>query len=283
MGRHSGGERHTGGVTTSEQAIFRRRAGDASLLAGGAAAILLQLADPRVAAGVAAHSDFVNRPFDRLLGTLDYLYAVGFGPPELAERMARLVDARHRPVHGRAAPDGARYSAFDPDAQRWVAATITAVTLQLHERLVGPLPAADGDLIVRRLGALGGRLQATNAGWPDGRAEFDEWWAERCARLEVGDDARLIARALLDGAALPRALRVLMPPIRLMTAALLPEELRRGYGLSSAPRVLRAGAAWLGAVAVARRLLPRVVRELPLRCALRRAARATEYAGPQGR
>ncbi|MCD1570226.1 oxygenase MpaB family protein [Agromyces mediolanus] len=266
-----------------EQAIFRRHAGDASLLAGGAAAILLQLADPRVAAGVAAHSDFVNRPFDRLLGTLDYLYAVGFGAPELAERMARRVDERHRPVHGRAVAGGARYSAFDPDAQRWVAATITAMTLQLHERLAGPLPHAEADLIVRRLGALGGRLQATSAGWPDTRAQFEKWWAERLAQLEVGDDARRIARALLEARALPLGVRLLMPPVRLMTVALLPDPVRRGYGLSSAPRVLAAGAAWLRVVGVARRVLPRGIRELPLRQALRRAALATEYAEPRGR
>jgi len=270
-------------VEHDEQATFRRHAGDGSLLAGGAAAILLQLADPRVAAGVAAHSDFVHRPFDRLLGTLDYLYAVGFGSPELAERMARLVDERHRPVHGRAAADGTRYSAFDADAQRWVAATITATTLELHERLVGRLPTAEADLIVRRLGALGGRLQAARAGWPETRAEFDAWWAERLARLEVGDDARRIAHALLDARALPRGVRLLLPPVRLMTVALLPEAVRRAYGLSSAPRVLSAGAAWLRAVGIARRVLPRGIRELPLRQALRRAALATEYAEARGR
>ena len=36
-----------------DRAILRRYAADATFMAGGAAAILLQLADPRVAAGVA--------------------------------------------------------------------------------------------------------------------------------------------------------------------------------------------------------------------------------------
>ncbi|MFK4729393.1 oxygenase MpaB family protein [Agromyces mediolanus] len=262
-------------MAQDETEVFRRHAADASLLVGGAAAILLQLADPRVAAGVARHSDFADRPFDRLLGTLDYLYTIGFGSPELAERMARRVDERHRPVHGRSAPDGTRYSAFDPDAPRWVAATIAAVTLELHERLAGPLPPAEADVLVRRLGALGGQLQATSAGWPETRAEFDAWWTARVAGLEVGDDARAVARALFEARVLPGPLRLLLPPVRLVTVALLPAAIRTGYGLSSDPRVLRAGDGWLRVVAIVRRLLPRTVLELPLRQSLRRAERVT--------
>ncbi len=54
-------------------------AGEGILLAGGAAAILLQVADPRVAAGIAAHSDFADRPLDRLHATLTYLYVTAYG------------------------------------------------------------------------------------------------------------------------------------------------------------------------------------------------------------
>ncbi|HWR85066.1 MAG TPA: oxygenase MpaB family protein, partial [Rhodoglobus sp.] len=49
---------------------------EAILLAGGGAAILQQLANPVVAAGVAGHSDFAERPLDRLHGTLTYLYVI---------------------------------------------------------------------------------------------------------------------------------------------------------------------------------------------------------------
>src|SRR5689334_22246976 len=106
--------------------VLRRRSAEGVLLAGGGAAILLQLADPRIAAGVARHSDFVGRPLDRLFGTLDYLYAVVFGEPELARAAVRRVNRAHAPVRGdddRKRP----YNAFDTDAQRWVVATLYRV------------------------------------------------------------------------------------------------------------------------------------------------------------
>src|SRR6266511_4932042 len=74
------------------------------LLAGGAAALLLQIAHPLVAAGVAAHSDFRSDPFRRLQATLDTTLRITFGDREqaaaAAERLWR-VDARGRgPLRG---------------------------------------------------------------------------------------------------------------------------------------------------------------------------------------
>jgi uncharacterized protein (DUF2236 family) len=43
------------------------------LLAGGARAILLQLANPAVGRGVARHSDFASNPLQRLRNTLSYV------------------------------------------------------------------------------------------------------------------------------------------------------------------------------------------------------------------
>ena len=75
-------------------------AGEGIPLAGGAAAILLQVADPRVAAGVARHSDFAERPLDRLHGTLTYLYVLAYGTEEEQHRVARRVGQAHRPGPG---------------------------------------------------------------------------------------------------------------------------------------------------------------------------------------
>ncbi|GAA4375145.1 oxygenase MpaB family protein [Agromyces bauzanensis] len=256
------------------------------LLLGGGAAILLQLADPRVARGVARHSGFRDRPLDRLLGTLDYVYAVGFGDEEVAAAAVRAVNARHAPVHGPAAEGRPAYSAFDPDAQRWVASTLLAVALKLHERLWGPLDVATADAIVRGYEPLGLRLQAGTAGWPASRAEFDAWWSERLSGLEVGPEARSVARTLLSGAsALPFGTAVLLPLVRLATAALLPPELRRAYGLQWTPRVERVAGAWFAGIAVVWPLLPRIIRHAPMHASLRRVRRRSRYAEhePRGR
>ncbi|GAA1520922.1 oxygenase MpaB family protein [Agromyces terreus] len=259
-----------------ERAVFRAHAAEGVLLLGGGAAILLQLADPRVAHGVARHSDFAARPFDRLFGTLDYVYAVGFGDAGLAADAVRRVNARHAPVRGTAdAADAAvSYSAFDADAQRWVASTLLAVALEVHERVWGPLDRASADAIVRGYAPLGFSLQAERQGWPSTRAEFDDWWTTRLAGLRVGYAARGIARTLLGAsAALPPGSALLLPPLRLMTAALLPPAIRDGYGFRWTPRAARVAEAWLAGVAAIWPRLPRRLRDAPMRISLERARR----------
>jgi len=264
-----------------ERAVFRAHGAEAVLLLGGAAAILLQLADPRVARGVARHSDFATRPLDRLIGTLDYVYAVGFGDDEIAAAAVRRVNVRHAPVRGRGAAEGsdatdgssAAYSAFDADAQRWVASTLLAVALDIHERVYGPLQVADADAIVRGYAPLGFRLQGTREGWPDTRAEFDAWWAARLDVLQVTDEARHVARTLLSTSDALPGLAVLLPPVRLVTAELLPPALREAYGFRWTPRARRVAQAWLAGVAAIWPWLPRVVRHAPMRVSLHRAGR----------
>ncbi|KQZ08306.1 hypothetical protein ASD23_07585 [Agromyces sp. Root1464] len=267
-----------------ELAVFRRHGAEGVLLLGGGAAILLQLADPRVARGVARHSGFRDRPLDRLIGTLDYVYAIGFGDEEVAAEAVRAVNRRHAPVRGDAEGGQPAYNAFDADAQRWVASTLLAVALELHERLEGPLPEATADVIVRGYAPLGMRLQAAGEGWPETRAEFDAWWTAQLGALEVGEDARSVARSLLTGtSALPFGAGLLLPLVRLMTAALLPAPVRAAYGFQWTPRVERVGNGWLGAIAVVWPLLPRVIRHAPLRASLRRAKRRSRYAGTEQR
>lgn len=262
-----------------EHEVFRRHGAEGVLLLGGGAAILLQLADPRVARGVAQHSGFRDRPLDRLLGTLEYVYAIGFGDEEIVAATVRTVNARHRPVRGAAVDGRPAYSAFEPDAQRWVASTLLAVALELHERLWGPLDDDTADAIVRGYAPIGLRLQAGRAGWPTTRAEFDAWWAERLAGLDVGDDARSVARTLLSGtSALPFGTGALLPLVRLITAALLPPDLRRAYGFRWTPRVERVAHAWLSGIAAVWPFLPRILRHAPMHAALRRVRRRSRYA-----
>src|SRR5438093_13769935 len=61
------------------------------LLVAGSAALLLQLAHPLVAAGVAAHGGFQSDPFQRLRATLDATLRVTFGDREPARSAAERV------------------------------------------------------------------------------------------------------------------------------------------------------------------------------------------------
>jgi uncharacterized protein (DUF2236 family) len=57
---------------------------EAVLLGCGPAALLLQIAHPMVARGVAEHSNFESDPFRRLHGTINTTMALVFGDGEAA-------------------------------------------------------------------------------------------------------------------------------------------------------------------------------------------------------
>ncbi len=198
---------------------------EAILLAGGARAILLQLANPGVGRGVAEHSDFANRPLDRLRGTLTYLYVIVYGTREESAIVARRVGAAHAPVRG----DG--YNARDEDLQLWVAATLYETAMRVHELVFGPLTDADADALLGDYAIVGTALGVPASAWPSDRSAFAQYWKGCEANLRVDDASRRVAHELLHPRRGPWWLRLAMPRIRVVTAGLLTDELRTAYGL----------------------------------------------------
>lgn len=253
-------------------------AGEAIVLAGAARALLLEVADPAVAQGVAEHSDFSHAPMARLDGTLTYVYAVVFGDDADRAFVRRLVGRAHAPVHGtmpaadpthNAAVNEvtsgrtthATYSASDPVLQLWVAATLYDTTRVVWERIFGPLDAESADRVYREFAIVGTTLQMPATLWPATREAFDAYWHERVAALQVSAEARHIARDLLHPPVAPWWLRALSPQVRLVTAGLLPPRLARAYGLVLSPKGEARFEAWMHR---ARRIYPR----LPMRLRL---------------
>ena len=255
---------------------IRDVAGEGILLAAGARAILLQVADPSVARGVAEHSDFATRPLDRLEGTLGYIYAVVFGSPDEVARARRIVGRAHAPVRSTvAAADGSApaYSAYDPELQLWVAATVYQSAVTMFELCFGPLHEEAADRIHRQYAVLGTALQVPDGMWPEDRAAFRAYWDARIATLEPTADARRIARTLLEGQGAPKAVRVSMPLVALVTAWLLPPRIRAGFGMRWDARLERRCTRLLTPVLVVYRVLPRLVREAPRTVITRRYRR----------
>jgi len=73
---------------------------ETALLLGAGRALLLQIAHPLVAAGVAEHSRFAQQPLDRLWRTLNPMYTLVFGSLEARQAAARGLEAAHRRVRG---------------------------------------------------------------------------------------------------------------------------------------------------------------------------------------
>src|SRR5436305_10356311 len=113
--------------------VIRRVYADSVCGMGAGTALLLQLAHPSIARGVHDHSDYENRPLDRLFGTFLAVNAVVFGSRRDAEQMRTAIGR----VHARVTGPG--YRALDPDLPLWVNATLLGTAVQFYERLIRPL------------------------------------------------------------------------------------------------------------------------------------------------
>lgn len=237
-------------------AVARRVSGEGVLLLGGGRALLMQLAHPLVAQGVADHSGFAADPFARLQRTLDAMYTVVYG----TEAEARVVAAQVRAVHDRVT--GAGYQANDPELLLWVHATLVDTSLRVYRRFLGPLPPGDAERYYAESMIVGEVLGVPQEVQPPDLAAFTAYVGDMVRTLAVGDVARRLASAILHPAVPPLA-APLFEIVRQVTVGLLPPPLRAGYGLRWDP----ARAAAFDAASVAARQvlprLPRLVRAVP--------------------
>ena len=101
--------------------------------------------------------------------------------------------------------------------------------------------------------------------WPADRDAFDEYWRAEVAGLHVTDEARQVAHDLFHPVVAPLWLRAALPLASLVTAVLLPPDVRAAFGLPwNAARARRADAAFR-LLRVASALAPRRLREWPAR------------------
>lgn len=225
-----------------EQGLFqpgcwlRRVSAEPALLFGGGRALLLEVAHPLVAAGVAEHSDFRGDPFGRLQRTLDAMSAIVFRPRAAALAAARRVELAHERVRGTLPcaagpfPAGTAYSGRDPELVRWVWATLVDTALLVYQHFVAPLPGAAVSAYYADQRAVARLLGVPEALLPRTPQEFREYFDSMLGgdSLVVTAQARAIAAAVLDPALSVAGRRRVAD----LTAALLPPRLRRDFGLA---------------------------------------------------
>jgi uncharacterized protein (DUF2236 family) len=207
-----------------DDAVIRRVGGESIVLLGGGRALLMQLAHPKVAAGVADHSGFDADPFGRLRRTLEAVNTIVYGSAEDADRVAKILWA----VHARVIGPG--YRANDPELLLWVNATLIDTALRIHARFLGPLSPSDAERYYQESTLVGELLGVPLDVQPPDLAAFRAYMRTMVGSLEVTDTARHLAAAVLH----PRLPWPATPPMALareLTAGLLPRPLRQQYGL----------------------------------------------------
>jgi len=218
-----------------EDSITRRINRENILLLGGGRALLMQLAHPKVAAGVDEHSDFRAHPIRRLRRTIRMTMAIVFGDRDTALAAARGVNQVHAKVQG---PD---YRALDPDLLLWVYATLADTALVTYEAFVKRLRPSEREGFHQEFKLLGELLGIPHDRFPDTVRDFDEYMEQMVASGPVVVAAR--ARELAQQIMMPRVWLLpgpVMIPLNVVTTGLLTPALREQYGLAWGPRQQRA-------------------------------------------
>jgi uncharacterized protein (DUF2236 family) len=235
------------------------------LLGAGPRALLLQIAHPLVAAGVAEHSDFQTDPWRRLDGTLRSYLRIIYGSTAAAREEIRRLNALHRSIRG------SGYSARDPALSLWVHATLVDSTVVVNRAWAGPVTRDQAAQFYEETKPIARAFGVPDALLPGDLEAFETYLAEQLGRggpVRVGPVARELAAAILHPP-LPGVLArtglhprlydwTLWPAI-----GLLPPAIREGYGLRWGP-LERAVAGWLvTAWRVWNPLLPTSFRQMP--------------------
>jgi uncharacterized protein (DUF2236 family) len=148
---------------------------EAVLLGAGPAALLLQIAHPLVARGVAEHSSFERDPFARLRGTLMTTMDLVFGDGAAAERAVRRLNAVHADVRGES------YRALDPELLLWVQATLIVTSVRAYSRWVGPLSETERERFWQEARRVGVRMGIPLSVSPSDWRSLEAYWAQMVA------------------------------------------------------------------------------------------------------
>jgi uncharacterized protein (DUF2236 family) len=254
------------------------------LLGAGPRALLLQLAHPAVAAGVADHSDFRADPWRRLAGTLRSYLTIVYGTTAAARTEIRRLNALHRDI------TGPGYAARDPVLSLWVHATLVDSTIAVADAWLEPIGRDRRAAYYLETRPVGRAFGVPEAILPADLDAFEAYLAGMLAPdgpIRVTPVARELARAVLRPPLAPLAPWLASVPVELYAWTLwpsigtLPASVRDDYGLAWGVRE-RAVSAWLVAAwRTWRPILPASFRQMPKALAADRRMRPDSGAAPR--
>ena len=195
------------------------------LIAAGGAASLLQTAHPKIAQGVYDHSYTAEDPLSRLRGTMQWVYAVGFGSRTEAERLSGIV----RRMHDRVTGPG--YAAGEPELQVWVAATLFATAVHAYELIFRRLSREELATYYEQTKIYATILGCPYDMMPATYEDFRAYYAETIESLRISEASRAIAEQVLHPRLPGGPLNEPgLAAVRLITVGLMPAPIREQYG-----------------------------------------------------
>jgi uncharacterized protein (DUF2236 family) len=246
---------------------------------GGLRALLMQIAHPKVAQGVAEHSNYKEDPFGRLFRTIDTVHDLVFGDLETAMTTATRLHTVHQRVGGTLPepvpwPHTRRYTANDPELLRWVYATLIDSAMVTHRLFLPDLAPVAWERYYGESKIFAELCGVSADDLPETLVDFRSWMRQTVdgPTLHVGDTARSIADAIIKG---PPIMYPLRPSNYVLAAGMLPGRMREAFGLGWSVPVRVSYTFGVLATRTLMRNVPLAIRSLPV---ARRAERRCDDA-----
>ena len=241
------------------------------VIISGVRALLLQVAHPAVAEGVAHFSNFKKDALGRGFRTFSAMAMIYFGDKDQADTVAQRLFRVHSAIRG-PLPDGQPYRATDPGLLLWVLATLPETTIQVFEQIpVKGLPSDWREQFYAESKVAARLLGIPAEAYPADLPAFRQYFTEMLHGPVLGSTSTTheVAQAILQHRWTPTGLA------NLLAAGGLPEPLARRLGVQVPRNHIARFARWLQLVRGVYRLLPRRLRYSPAYYqALRRIAQA---------
>ncbi len=239
-------------------------------LLAGPANVIMQLANPPVGRGVVESKvesgNLLLHPIKRTRTTLTYLAVAAIGTPADRKAYRDAVNSAHRQVHS-THESPVKYNAMDPQLQLWVAACLYRGWEDVV-RLYGR-PGDLSEKAYREAATMGTTLQVPYEMWPATRADFQRYWDETVAALEMDPEVRRYLTKLTKLTYLGPVPAFLFGWFgEALTLGYLPLEFQDMLGLHPSKGQRRFFAVQNVALRAATRLTPSMLQELPFRLLL---------------
>lgn len=237
----------------------------------GPANFTMQLAWPGVGYGVmnsrVHDGSAMKHPIKRSRTTFTYIAVAMLGTDDDRAAYRRAVNRQHAQVVS--GPDEpVTYRAMDPRLQTWVAACLYYGTLDVVEKLHGPLDDATADALYAHCARFGTTLQMPANDWPANRAAFDAYWEASLDEVSIDPPVREHLMKLIRLDNLPFPLRVLRASNVFVTKGFLPPEFRAAMQFEWTDRDQRRFDRLLARWGLLDRMTPAALRALPFRILL---------------
>ncbi len=200
-----------------------------ALFVGGVAAVLLELAEPAVRAGVWEHSTFRSDPLGRLRRTGLAAMVTVYGARSIAEPMIARIVKLHSRVAGVTA-DGVAYSANDAQLLTWVHATAAFGFVEAYSRYVAPLDGCQVDSLYAE-SVPASRLYGASAA-PASRSQVEHLFRAMRTRLEPSPVVFRFLDIMRETPAFPAPLHWMQQLLVRAAVDLIPGATRECLGLT---------------------------------------------------